>query len=279
MPRPYLTPPRQQGKIGFMGGLITLTTDFGLADPYVGIMKGVVLRINPAARLVDLSHQVPQQDIRHGAYLIASSYAYFPPDVVHVVVVDPGVGSDRRGIAVRTEQGAFVAPDNGVLSLVLNREAVLEAVVLAEPAYWLSPISATFHGRDVFAPVAAHLTLGVPLAALGPPAANLATFPVSRPYRRSAGAILGEVVHVDRHGNLITNLPWHDEVFRPGPARVEIGGVVIQSVRHTFSSVEPGELVAYVGSGGTLEIGVRDGNASKALNVCVGDAVAVTRTG
>jgi len=256
-----------------------LTTDFGLADPYVGIMKGVVLRINPAARLVDLSHQVAPQDVRHGAYLIASSYAYFPPDAVHVIVVDPGVGSDRRGIAVRTARGTFVAPDNGVLSLALDREALYEAVELAEPAYWLSTTSATFHGRDVFAPVAAHLTLGVPLVALGPPVADLIAFPVSRPYRRSDGAFLGEVVHVDRHGNLITNLSWHDESFRPGTARVDIGGVVIQSVRHTFSSVEPGELVAYVGSGGTLEIGVRDGNASKALNVCVGDIVAVTRAG
>jgi len=259
-----------------MGGLITLTTDFGLADPYVGIMKGVMLSISPAVHIVDISHQVPPQDIACGAYTIAATYRYFPPGTVHVVVVDPGVGSDRRGIAVWTPAGTFVAPDNGVLTYVFDQEVQCKAVELTESAYWLSPTSATFHGRDIFAPVAAHLASGLPLSSLGPPAANLTRIPISRPLHHPDGTIEGRIIHIDRHGNLITNIPWQPDPTRDRSVEVAVAGQVIRSVSHTFSSVGIGEWVAYVGSGGTLEIAIREGNAAQTLNVSIGGAVTVT---
>ena len=148
--------------------IITLLTDFGTADGYAGIMHGVILRINPQATVVDLCHDIPPQDVQAAAFVLATAYPYFPAETIHVAVVDPGVGSERRAIAVRTPRGTFVAPDNGLLSYILAREPVSEAVHLTEARYWLSPLSSTFHGRDLFAPVAAYLSLGVPLPEMGP---------------------------------------------------------------------------------------------------------------
>jgi len=236
----------------------------------------VMLRISPAVQIVDISHEVPPQDIHCAAYTIAVSYRYFPPATVHVIVVDPGVGSDRRGVAVWTPAGTFVAPDNGVLSYVLDKEAGYRAVELTESAYWLSPPSATFHCRDIFAPVAAHLASGLPLSSLGPPANNLTRIPISRPLRHDDGTIEGQIIHIDRHGNLITNIPWQPDPTRDRSVEVAVAGRVIRSVSHTFSSVGIGEWVAYVGSGGTLEIAVREGNACQTLNVSIGSAVTVT---
>ena len=257
-----------------MNGLITLTTDFGLEDPYVAAMKGVMLTINPAVQLVDLSHGIHPQDIYHGAYVVAAACRFFPANSVHLVVVDPGVGSERRGIALRTGHGSFVAPDNGVLSHVLATEAVLEAVVLSNPAFWRTPASATFHGRDIFAPVAAHLSLGKPLAAFGPPLSDPIVLPLSGPRHEADGTIVGTVVHVDRYGNLITNIAGSD-VQRPEAAQIEIGGHVIHTVQQTYASVPAGELLAYVGSNDTLEIAVRNGNAAALLDGAVGDTVTV----
>jgi len=264
-----------KGYNSHVNGLITLTTDFGLEDPYVGEMKGVMLAINPAVQLVDLSHGIHPQDVNHGAYVVAAACRFFPAYSVHLVVVDPGVGSERRCIAVRTARGYFVAPDNGVLSRVLAREAMLEAVELSNPAYWRTPTSATFHGRDIFAPVAAHLSLGKPLATFGPPIADPIVLPLPAPPHKADGTIVGTVIHVDRYGNLITNIAGDD--LRPKEAiQVQIGRHLIHAVQQTFSSVRTGETLAYIGSNDTLEIAVRNGNAAALLDSTVGDRVTVT---
>ena len=188
--------------------VITLLTDFGVDDEYVGSMKGVVLSIAPEVTLVDISHHIDPQDIVQAAYLIASTYGYFPKNTVHLVVVDPGVGSDRSIIAVRTETQYFVAPDNGVLTFILEKERLTQAVRIENAAYFLQPVSTTFHGRDIFAPVGAHIARGVRLNELGPveDSRNLLRIPIQRPHVTPAGELVGQVVWSDRFGNLITNI-------------------------------------------------------------------------
>jgi len=255
-------------------GVITLLTDFGTADGYAGVLHGVILRINPQATVVDLSHAITAQDVRGAAFALFTAYSYFAPDTIHVAVVDPGVGSARRAIAVRSACGTFVAPDNGLLSYVLARERVLEMVHLTEPRYWLAPLSATFHGRDVFAPVAAHLSLGVPLCALGVPLSDPMRFDVPRAQQLGDGSIRGEVLHVDRYGNLVTNVPgaW---LVGGRDWRVRVAGREVRGVRNAYARVAAGELLTLVGSSGYLEIAVRDGNAAAALGANLGTEVRV----
>jgi len=253
--------------------LITLTTDFGLQDSFVGTMKGVILGIAPAARLVDLTHDVPPQDVRAGAYALYAAYRYFPAHTVHLAVVDPGVGSARRAVAVRASWGTFVAPDNGLLSLVLSRETVDEAVALENPAYRLSQVSHTFHGRDVFAPAAAHIARGVSLSELGPAVTDLVTFPVSRPARRGS-TLTGYVIYVDRFGNLVTDVT---EADLTGPvATVEAGTARIAGLSDAYAAAVPGQPLALIGSAGHLEVAVREGHAGRVLGLGVGDPVTVT---
>jgi S-adenosylmethionine hydrolase len=281
--------------------LVTLTTDFGTADAYVGTMKGVILNIVPDVQLVDISHQIAPQDVRQAAFVLHSAYPFFPPHAVHLVVVDPGVGSARRPIALRTPAGCFVGPDNGVFSYVIACERVDALVELVEPRYRLAQVSATFHGRDVFAPAAAHLVAGVPIAALGPPVRDPVVLPVPRLELTSAG-IAGEVLYADHFGNLVTSigrLRWQgrgrgdglslEPVFpssgggeeivgeqvrlRAGAAVVVAAGQEIAAVRCTYAEVEPGQVVALVGSGGYLEIAVREGSAARRLGLRPGDAV------
>jgi S-adenosylmethionine hydrolase len=278
-------------------GIVTLTTDFGLADGYVGIMHGVIRGICPDVAVVDLSHQVAPQDVRGAAYLLYTAYAYFPAHTVHCVVVDPGVGTSRRAIAVETPQGRFVAPDNGVLSYVLARQPATAAVSLTNPGYHLPHVSRTFHGRDIFAPIAAHLARGVPLTDLGEPVARLVTFLVPAISVRPDGALVGHVIHLDRFGNLITSigrLLWvgdgltlqpafptvGDEnagrralSFAAAAARVYVGGRRIESIRPTYGDAPGGELLVLVGSVGHLEIAVAGGSAAQALGVGVGAEV------
>jgi S-adenosylmethionine hydrolase len=205
--------------------IITLTTDFGVADGYVGTMKGVILGIVPDARLVDISHEITPQNVRQAAYVLYTAYPFFPLYTVHLAVVDPGVGGTRRPIALRTPVGYFVGPDNGILSYVMACEPVEALVELADPRYRLPHVSHTFHGRDVFAPAAAHLAAGIPIAALGPPVADPVTFP---PPRLEVGpdGITGEVLHADRFGNVITSigrLEWSEEELLLGPAFQRVG--------------------------------------------------------
>jgi S-adenosylmethionine hydrolase len=257
--------------------IITLLTDFGWTDGYVGAMKGVILSIAPHVTLVDISHDVAPQDVRDAAYVLYTAIPHFPPDTVHLIVVDPGVGSERRAIAVRTAQGTFVAPDNGVLSYVLAASPPQIAVSLTNPQYRLTQVSRTFHGRDIFAPAAAYLARGVPISDLGEPVDDLVTFPVPEPRTRADGVLIGQVIHVDRFGNVITNLrrediPWSDQAVV-----VEIGGQVITGLKEAYAQARPGEPLALIGSRGHLEVAVVGGNAAQQLSVHIKDEVHTRR--
>ncbi|MCS7283281.1 MAG: SAM-dependent chlorinase/fluorinase [Anaerolineae bacterium] len=274
--------------------IITLLTDFGLEDEYVGVMKGVILSIAPQARLVDLTHLIPPQDICRGALVLVSAAPYFPPDTVHLAVVDPGVGTARRPVAIRTPIGTFVGPDNGLFSWALTEVEEWQAVELRETAYRLPQVSMTFHGRDIFAPAAAHLATGVPLEALGPSVFDLVSLPL--PYLEiRENTVEGEILYADRFGNLVTSigrLRWTGDLltlipaFRPhaGPAamfpaglvRVTVGKTEVRPIRRTYGEAARGELVALVGSSGFLEIAVREGNAAERLGLLPGTPVQIT---
>jgi len=254
-----------------MAAIITLLTDFGLVDGYGAAMKGVILTLNPQATIVDVTHEVPPQDVGYGAYILGTVYPYFPPGTIHVAVVDPGVGSARAAVAVQAAGQTFVAPDNGLLTHVLA-EGYDAAVALTEPRFWRPQPARTFHGRDIFAPVAAHLSLGVPLASLGEPVEELVRLPLAQPHRRADGTWVAQVIHVDRFGNLITNM-------RPDPAWLErlqgaqVGSAIIHAVVGTYADVPSGSPAILVGSGGYLEIALRDGSAQREFGAGVGSEV------
>ena len=257
-----------------MNPLITLTTDFGLADGYVGTMHGVILGICPTARIVDLCHDIPPQDVRRAAFVLYTTYRFFPPGVIHVVVVDPGVGSERRIIALQTKEAYFVAPDNGVLSYILAREEILEQVQLTRREFWLPTISHTFHGRDIMAPAAAHLARGVPLHDLGEPVADLVKFPLPQPEMQPDGSIVGHILHVDRFGNLISDVRQELLSGRHNLV-IQCAGQQIEGIQASYAAVAERELVALIGSSGHLEIAVRNGNAAERLHAQVGDVITV----
>ncbi|HJS44302.1 MAG TPA: SAM-dependent chlorinase/fluorinase [Gemmatimonadales bacterium] len=247
---------------GGEGVIITLLTDFGTADSYVAEMKGVLLSRAPHATLVDISHQIDPGDIRAGQYLLERTWRRFPEGTVHLAVVDPGVGSSRRAIAADSSSHRFVAPDNGLLSF-LHEGA--RFVSLAVPTH----ASPTFHGRDVFAPVAAALADGAALDALG----TLIIDPYQTPIpaaQHDGTTVVGEVIHIDRFGTLVSNIPAR--VVEPG-VRIRVGDTDIGPLSRTFRDVARGVLVAFVGSGGTVEIAVRDGSAARMLGVGVGAEV------
>jgi S-adenosyl-L-methionine hydrolase (adenosine-forming) len=308
---------------------ITLTTDFGLADGYVGTLKGVIYSINPAARVIDLSHDVAAQSIAEAAFVLYRAYRFFPPNTVHIAIVDPGVGSDRKCILLDTAHGRFVAPDNGLLTYVYQAErqmlaaqaltptlspggerellsatlsqgerellfapfAISPFVALADdspgppvyelsnPAYRLSVVSSTFHGRDVFAPAAAYLTSGVEPAAFGPRLERIELLPSFAPHLDKAGGkIMGSVLHIDRFGNLITNIDASlMQNLHPDRAalRAAVGRDNICPILHTYADAEEGTLLALVGSERLLEIAVRNGSAARRLGARVGDPVGV----
>jgi S-adenosylmethionine hydrolase len=257
--------------------IITLTTDFGLADGYVGAMKGVLLSLAPAATLVDLCHTLPAHDIPAAAFLLYQATPTFPPDSVHLAVIDPGVGSSRRALAVRTGWGTYVAPDNGVLTLVLESTEILEMVSLSEAACWRPEVSATFHGRDVFAPVAAHIATGLALDRLGPPVSDPILLPISAPELRSPRTVVGHILHIDHFGNLIldvraTQLP-HRPVF-------ELAGHTIAGLCRTYADGTPGRLMAYVGSTHDhVEIALPRGHAAQFLGASTGSPVLIHTEG
>ncbi|MCL7455168.1 MAG: SAM-dependent chlorinase/fluorinase [Anaerolineae bacterium] len=246
------------------GPIITLTTDFGHRDHYVAAMKGVIVTLCPQALLIDISHEIRPQAVRQAGYLLASAARYFPPGTVHLAVVDPGVGTGRRPIAVGTARAIYVGPDNGLFSLVMGREPVQWAVHLTNPRYHLAEVSATFHGRDIFAPAAAHLACGADPHEMGeslPPASLLVTGSLQI-YEEGAGPWEARVLHIDRFGNMITDFQVSDPQSR---LVVTVAGERIAQLRHTFADVEVGGLVAYVGSSGLLEIAVRQGSAAATL--------------
>jgi hypothetical protein len=256
-------------------GLITLLTDFGPDDAYVGTMKGVILRINPDVRLVDLTHAVPPQRILAGALMLRNAVGFFPDGTIHLAVVDPGVGSARRPILIETDRGFLVGPDNGVLcpaAAVMGRRGVRS---LANEKFFLHPVSQTFHGRDIFAPVAAHLSRGVTPEELGPVLDLIVALELPVP-RRSGGTIAGEVVHVDHFGNLMTNISA--DALPHFPAQqvcVSIGGTSIGTLLAMYSAAPEGAPLALVGSWGTVEIAVRNGSAAKMFTAAPGTPVTV----
>ncbi len=250
-----------------MSRMITLLTDFGTADGYVGEMKGTLLSLAPGATLVDVAHDIAAGDVAAGSYVLGRVWRSYPQGTVHLAVVDPGVGSQRRALAAEAGGHFFVAPDNGLLSAVFSA-AKVRAVSLAVPA----GASRTFHGRDVFAPAAARLVGGADLEGLGSAVADPVRLPAPL-LTVEAGDLVGEVIHVDRFGTLVTNLP-REHVAKEG--RVRVAGHDLP-LKATFADVPQGEPVAFVGSGGTVEIAVRDGRADVVMGVSRGTEVKATR--
>lgn len=264
-------------------GIVTLTTDFGLSDAYVGMMKGVILKIAPDVRLVDITHTVGPQEIHQAAYIAQTFYSYFPSGTVHLVVVDPGVGGERRPIALSTPEGLFVAPDNGVLTYVWRESrarwgaGAVAAHELTERRYWLPQVSNTFHGRDIFAPVAAHLAAGAAICDMGPRVESIAEAQLEQPARSRQGALVGRIIHVDHFGNCITNItPAHlEEAGMGGAITVQIIDQRIPGPFRTYAEGTPGSLLALVGSSDRLELAVCNGSAARTLGVGMGDTVKV----
>jgi S-adenosylmethionine hydrolase len=255
--------------------IITLTTDFGLSDPYAGVMKGVMLSIAPDAQLVDLTHDVRSYDILEAAFLLEHAYRYFPEGTVHLVVVDPGVGSARRPLAASARHHMFVGPDNGVLSFALYPEPkspVPSAHHITNVSLFLNPVSRTFHGRDIFAPVAAHLARGMAIESVGPRVSDFIRlpFPTPRPYRRDS--VIANVVRVDKFGNVITNLRREN---LQGSFCIEIAGFKVTDLFSNYAEAKAGELFAIEGSTGYIEIALNQGSAANKLDIHSGVEIAV----
>lgn len=257
-------------------GIVTLLTDFGLDDAYVGAVKGVLLGMNPAARLVDLTHAVPPQDILRGALALEAAYRFFPRGTVHLAVVDPGVGGARRPLAVLADGHYFVGPDNGLFGFLFDRPGAT-AVALTNPAYHRPAVSRTFHARDVFAPVAAHCSLGVALDRFGPPVRNPVRLPWPR-VRRAGERVAGQVLLADRFGNLLTNVTEADLPARRAACALEVGGARIAGLVGAYSERPTGALGALVDSSGRVEVFVREGSALERLGVGPGAPVSLWST-
>ena len=256
--------------------IITLTTDFGYADPFVGIMKGAILCITPNLQIVDLNHGIPPQDIRAAALTLAASVDYFPQGTIHVAVVDPGVGSERRPILIHSAGQYFVGPDNGVFSFVLKDKQSLLIVDLSNEAYFLHPKSRTFHGRDIFAPVAAHLAGGVPMAEFGSPSKDWVC--LSWPAVERAGEfIVGEVLYIDRFGNLFTNIHERDLTgVAKEKIRVHLNDEVkIQGLAQNYAAGDKKTYIALVNSWGLVEIASYNYSAASRSEARIGDKVRV----
>jgi len=254
--------------------VVALLTDFGLRDHYVGVMKGVILSVNRHAQIVDISHDVPSQAVLEGYFLLSNTYRYFPDGTIFVAVVDPGVGTDRAILGVRTDRFTFLAPDNGILGF-LEKEGTIERIVhVRNDKYFLKPVSNTFHGRDIFAPAAGHLSLGVDLSDLGPAADSMVTISPPRPKVTREGLIVGEIVSIDRFGNLVTNIPG-DRLTPADSIEVRVGKHTMRKLVPSYGSGRKGEILALIGSTGTLEISVNGGDARKKTGARVGDRVKV----
>lgn len=257
-----------------MRSLITLTTDFGLSEPYVGAMKGAILSINREVDIVDVTHQVQSYDIMEAALALRCAYGLFPPGSIHLAVVDPGVGSSRRGIVVRTANYWFVGPDNGVFSLIYNRETVERSVAITCGDFFRHPVSDTFHGRDIFAPVAAWISRGVEIDRFGDPIYEYVRTTPAPMLVSEAGVVRGTVLHIDKFGNLITNLTA-EELLRLGQVREFIvAGKTIDRLARNYSQGNPGELFALIGSAGFYEISTTQGSAAELLKARKGDEIA-----
>ncbi len=255
--------------------IITLTTDFGTASPYVAAMKGVLLGINPNAHIVDLSHHIPAQDVRHAAYFLAAALPYFPPTALHVVVVDPGVGTERGILYVEAGGCRLLVPDNGCWTTLSCAGSPSRVIRLEDRRYWRAEVSKTFHGRDIFAPVAGYLSLGVDPQLLGPAVTEWARLPQREP--QCAGkSITGEIIFVDHFGNLISNIPAAMMAGLPLARRVSLASVEVHRWVGSYGEAEPAALIALFSSAGTVEIAEMQGSAARRLGVGVGTKVVVS---
>lgn len=262
-----------------MPGLITIMTDFGLRDGFTAVMKGVILNIAPTVTLVDVTHLISPQNVREAAVIFARGAGYYPDGTIHICVVDPGVGTSRRPMAARFGAQTYVGPDNGLITLMHTRAKrqgwPMEFYHLDQPKYWLPEISNIFHGRDIFAPVAAHLADGLPLAAVGSPMDDPVLFPLA-PVESTSNGLRGEIIHIDHFGNVATNIRAAD-LDGIGHTRVKVRGVEIGGLVRAFGDRPPGELIALINSVGELSIAVVNGDAGQRLGAQVGDVVEITR--
>jgi S-adenosylmethionine hydrolase len=300
--RQFLTPPRAfdsvklakrfvvsraasrtaHGSFQLANPIITLTTDYGTNDHLVGTVKGVILKINPDVTIVDISHNISAYDLLDGALTIGSTYTYFPPRTIHVVVVDPGVGTERRPLLVSAQNQYFVAPDNGVLSVIYEREE--ENLVVRHASaehYYLQPVSNTFHGRDVFAPVAAWLSKGWQTAAMGEEIQDFKRFSLPRPKVVEDGGKHGVILRVDAFGNLVTNFRAEDlpeSATNGGPLNLQVGAHAVTKLAGTFAQGTDAEPFAYVGSAGYVEIGINKANAARKLGIGRGAPVVLAKS-
>lgn len=257
---------------------LSLITDFGLRDNFVGVMKAVISKINPLATIIDVCHEVPSQDILEAAFLLKSSFKYSPYGTVHLVVVDPGVGSKRKIIAVRTKNYSFVAPDNGVLALALKDEPPIEIIQVTKEKYFLKPISDTFHGRDIFAPVAAYLSRGEPIKNFGGKIKSFKELELPV-VKKDAQSLTGEVIYIDRFGNLISNIDrdlLHNFIKKEDFA-IHIAEKAINKISHAYSEVGNQEPLALVGSFNYLEIAVNCGSAQDHFGVGIGEKITIKK--
>jgi S-adenosylmethionine hydrolase len=263
--------------------IITLTTDFGLTDHFVGTIKGVILSISPEIEIVDISHSVQAFDVLDGALTIAQAYSYFPSGTVHLVVVDPGVGTARRPILVSSDRHHFVAPDNGVLSMVYAREERLHTRHVTAEHYSLQPISNTFHARDIFAPVAAWLAKGVDSEKFGDEITDFVRFNPPKPKSVNGNTLRGVILKVDRFGNLVTNITPKDAPMlfgaEPAPFKIVLGKNEITSILSNYSEGSPGEVFGILGSMGYLEISANRGSAAKIVGSGKGSEVVISLQG
>jgi S-adenosylmethionine hydrolase len=255
--------------------MITLTSDFGLKDPYVAEMKGVILTINPQATIIDVTHCVEKFDIRVGAFVLASAAPYFPKDTIHLAVIDPDVGTERRAILIQTKRSFFVGPDNGVLMLAAQNQGIEHLYEISNPKFMLPKVSNTFHGRDVFAPAAAHLNKGIKPSEFGPEITEAATPKFASVERRNS-SLIGEVWHIDDFGNIITNISQKD-MPQNRVVNVKLPGVLQNiSFGKTYAQAKSHEPLALIGSHGFLEIALNQGNAAEKFHAKAGDKIEVS---
>ncbi len=253
-----------------------MLTDFGLKDGFVGTMKGVILGINPSAKIVDISHDISPQNIQEASYVLKSSSPYFPAGTIFLVVIDPGVGTGRKAIIVKTSRFLYLGPDNGVLSGIYNQEDD-DVIEIANKTYFLPDISNTFHGRDIFAPVAAYLSTGISHHLMGAKIDTIKTINTINPFIDDKNNVTGTIIYTDRFGNLITNL--REDFFHNhglNCKNINIKGNIINGLSNSYSEKSPGELLAIKGSSGYIEIAVNQGNAEKLLQAGRGDSVTVS---